>query len=486
MRTDNDHNSSGFDADTNTGRSADYDALTELFLGGADEIGPPEHSEPRHVSAFDAPSLTLVRDGNEGAAASSTSDQDKPARIESIAPIEIEALILGHLPIMAGPWATQYAASLCRMRADPVAFVRLSAGTLSVELLDPELRAPSWEERTDDVEAAINTAIVRAGRVVVRVDALDEPDVAQSPRAHRVTLLTGADEAALVGAYQTLKSLPARSGLVEADDEPRLRFAIMGATDEEADRAAKKLHQAAQAFLSETIAEAPRVGQMGPTPSIKLFQGETTLKAEELLDQIARAIALKTTPGARPKEQGNRPAAREVSTGERPDRRAIWDHSERVCEHKGGARRDIGAASFLQPVSDEASVLLHAAPDSARGGAALVTHLQGLRVLPARCPFEESVELAYDPAGRLHLCAHGKQGCLQALEVVRTWARQHAALLALIQNDAHIDAEADPVLHIFTGVPAPARRLLDSPLRVHLLQKIELAGQTGWLCTDLN
>ena len=133
---------------------------------------------------------------------------------------------------------------------------------------------------------------------------------------------------------------------------------------------------------------------------------------------------------------------------------------------------------------------------------ALALLLEGLRPVSVLCPYAPGVELALDPAGGLHLLVRtepedgedSEQRALSQLLVAGSWVEAHAMLLgpALAQAGAPaafarpMHESCKPALHLFTDRPKRSRRLLETDVRVHLLARVSIGGQSGWYCTELN
>jgi len=121
----------------------------------------------------------------------------------------------------------------------------------------------------------------------------------------------------------------------------------------------------------------------------------------------------------------------------------------------------------------------------------LAVHLPGLRDLGVTCPYATNVGIAFDDVGHLHLLCSHTETTFQSLQIARTWALDHAALLATLANalglhDAPIDTNAAFTLHIFTDSVDRVRRLLDAPMRFHLLTDINVNNTMIKVCVPLN
>jgi hypothetical protein len=403
-----------------------YDALADLFLG---EPGGPA-IPPRRVR-------------HEPIAA--------PAPQPAAGP-RIEGLILGHLPVMASAWVQQYARQLATDHGGPVALLRLRVGEATVEMIGSRLG--------EDTPAcpSLDAAVAEAGRHavvwLVRVDETAEPRLAELP-VSGITLLTGANEAALVSSYRTLKNL------VRPADDPDgqdLRIVIMGATPDQAAEASVKLDRAAATFLGRPLKTSTCVARIGGKLSALLYRGA----CQASLDDIVSRLRSLGTPAPLPTPS--------------PQASAPFAKPEPVVSRLGHARAP--ASPMASPPAPEAS--------TTRDGA-LARHLAGLRPLEVTCPYAPGVELALDDKGILHLLAPMQTGTAPLLAAA-AWARLHHGLLrmALTGTPPGLSPDAQPVLHLFTDDAPGARALADADVRLHLLARVIVAGQSAWFCTPLN
>ncbi|TVQ31915.1 MAG: hypothetical protein EA376_07980 [Phycisphaeraceae bacterium] len=438
-----------------------YDTLTELFLG---EFGDCAHEA-------DAPSDPEPQTRPAPSRAETPTPQRRPDKPT------IEALVLGHLPVIAGPWAAQYAARQAEDDQRSVALLRLGAGQLSVELFAPRGDAIEVPRRTDDLHLALQEAARRTDRWILRVESTDEPSLATHPDVETITLLCGADEAAIVSSYRTIKSLATgENGLAESADAPAIRVAVMGAGGERADRACLKLRRAVDAFLGRPLDIAPPLERMAPAPSLRLYQAPVDLDATGLLTEIEDALR----PTTAPTPASLRYTGDEVDTPAQAETPATPEHA--------GATAPNYRSMVDSTVDRTADVLLHAAPAlHTQPGAVFSVHLKGLHTLTARCPYDEAVELALDGAGALHLLAEARPEALSAFAIVEEWARTHASLLAMTDEHARgMDTSAPAQRHLFTDSPKTVRRLLDTDVQVHLLAKTVVDGRDVLVSAALN
>src|SRR5262249_33903539 len=151
-------------------RAGDYDALADLFLGENGAARP--------------------------AASSGASEASSPARPAPAAGPLVEGLILGHLPVLASAWVQQYARQLAMDHNGPVAPLRLRAGEASLEVIGSRLKEDCHQK--PGLELALAEAAAHAVAWLLRVDETTEPRLPELPGFSAITLLTGADEAAVV------------------------------------------------------------------------------------------------------------------------------------------------------------------------------------------------------------------------------------------------------------------------------------------------
>jgi len=123
-------------------------------------------------------------------------------------------------------------------------------------------------------------------------------------------------------------------------------------------------------------------------------------------------------------------------------------------------------------------------PDKQGAAVLLAGWVDDVLPLETRSPGHERLEIAVDPAGRLHVLAHEQD--MRGLSVVAAWAVAHAELIARAFPDRWIDPTANPVLHVFTDRPASLADLHGSDLRLHVLAPVDVDGRRGWYHAPLN
>lgn len=388
------------------GPARDFDALADIFMGG--------HSGPTRREA------------------------ESNGRPESSAQPSVELVSLGHLPVRAAPWASQYCRALADQGRQTVAFVRLSGGVLSIDLFEPGASAASRSE-IPDAAGALAAVARSAAHVVIEAGEL-VLSAASDRRVARVTVITGAHEAAMVAAYRTFKGIcaaddaPRGPHTSEARHKPRFQIAVMGAPRHTAEEAIRRVRQTSALFLWSEVALSAVVERVGPTGAKSVYRGPGCQSVGALLDAMRLP----------------EPAA------------TLGNASERHLPHTA-------PTTMSEPVPAECP--------------ALWSLIGGLEPLPVRCPDEPAVEFAWDADHSLHLLRDDADGRgLVALTAVAAWARKHAALIAMATGRDPRSPKNEAALHLFTSNPRAARPLLDASVRVHLLARAD----APWFCADLN
>ncbi len=373
--------------------------------------------------------------------------------------VHVSSLVAGHLPVIAAPWISQHARDISRTLAAPIAVLSRSGDRTTLDLYN----APALQEQ-HTIEGAIEQAIAaRVRRFLIRTDAVSELSAFDLDRVDSVTLLTGADDAAVVGAYRAIKGLVADAS--ELDERPMvLNLAVMGSDRTRSRGAAEKIRKAARSFLQTGLADVTMSEKIAAGgSSVRTFDGSTTLQLEEIIARIPRqlpAVAPAQVDTAGPLRLAGHGSS-EKPTGEP---KAVPTEAKPI-------RPDV-SASRLGPL------------ESANGTNA---SLLGLSRIEARCPYADDIEIAVDHEGRAHLIAvaEGQDMArpLESLQIANDWIGAHLTLLASATGGR---VKANPPLaaarHLIVDHAASARRLLDSDLKVY----IKARGQQETLCVPLN
>lgn len=113
----------------------------------------------------------------------------------------------------------------------------------------------------------------------------------------------------------------------------------------------------------------------------------------------------------------------------------------------------------------------------------LLGRFEELTPLPVSCPYHPKVELGVDAAGRLHLVASHHR--IAEVEATAAWIGDHAALLRLACPGIAAHG-TDAIVDLVTDRPSEVLALQHSRIRLHLVARVTLGGEAGWLRLPLN
>ncbi|MEM8835843.1 MAG: hypothetical protein AAGD00_08485 [Planctomycetota bacterium] len=366
-------------------------------------------------------------------------------RREPGAHAQVEAVLLGHLPVRSAPWVGQYAREVAGAINACVGLVRVRGDRLWIELVGgPSARIGTLEVLDD----ALAYAQCHAAHWIVQVGDLEESRIARDRAIDRLTLLLGHNEVALVAGYRTLKLLAHE----RPDTNTELGVAVVGGDEDDAEHAIQRLRDASDTFLEVGLSHTLHVRGVRPSASHTVYCGPFKGDGHEIVERLRTEVV---------------PAPPESSTTPRLSREP----------EPTGAHEAVDSAP-----NEDARV--------ESGG--LVSLVRALTSIEPRCPDEPEVELALDTAGRLHALRRTRDDesaaeAVGALVAVTAWAKKHASLISMaIDGTLAFRADDTPTLHVFTGDAREARSLLDADVRVHLLVDASQVSRTGTFCTPLN
>jgi hypothetical protein len=424
----------------------------------------------------------------------------------------IEALVVGHLPVRASVWLTPYVDSLAREHG-PAALLRLDGDVPSLELLRGPA-APLAFDDPRDLRACI-AQVARHARVWVVCPAAGV-HVSELPMSgvDRMTILSSADEAAVVAAYQIVKDASEAAATVGVA-LPGIGIAVVGTGLDQARQVVNRLTRTTASFLGvqvPLVTSVPRMDSGIRVTSRLQFSAESCPTLQQAISWIAEAVA---APGPTPLElplRGSPPAASwnpGSATVDSPATKRSVPIAAAPVEPSAAARvgprpaapapppRDAGVRPKPSPVSaafklrPKPAVVLEPKlparaqePDNCGAPVPLARYVDGLSPLPVRSPGHERIEIAVDRGGRLHLLA--RESMLRELHVVTAWAAAHRELIALACPNHLIDPAARIVSHVFTECPSSVADLHGSELHLHVLAPVAVGDRTGWYAAALN
>jgi hypothetical protein len=288
--------------------AADYDALTDLFM--SDHPLLPASQSAANQGDIDVPQIPPLRTPRlrlAEAIAPRKDDTSVPALADRP---HVEGLILGHLPVLGAAWVTQYAKFIAETRGHNVALLRAHEGQTWLDIVQPRHAAAIAAIPEDAGEPDLLAASARARELaqswILRVDDCHEPDLLSLASLSAITLLTGADDPAILASYRTIKHLAQLCEslgrpLAAADDLTddrtdettkdttdaglRMQLVIMGADAAKAAEADAKIRRSALAFLGAALAPAQSIAKIGACGTTALYRGASTATIEEVLHE---------------------------------------------------------------------------------------------------------------------------------------------------------------------------------------------------------
>ncbi|MGD1917256.1 MAG: hypothetical protein ACFCBV_13865 [Phycisphaerales bacterium] len=407
------------------------DELAALFLGdataepNAEPNAQPSEESPRSSSDLE-PKPVRAHGGQGG-------------RTPSIA-----LVVLGNLPVFAGAWASQLARDRQKQLGRPLGLLTVNEESARLEVFGvsgrPIVEAPQ-------LGAALEELANLDADLLVRLPEAEAGWIGANEHVTNITLLTGADDPAIVAAYRSLKAIV--QDLPSDADVPGVRVAIAGSEPAVAGEASNKLAQASSRFLGLPVdAEAP-VAQIDAGTSAELFHGLPPAWAD-LPDLLSRfASQPRSTP--------------EVQSA--PVSHATIEPRSQQPQPIGFEAQ--GAPSLAMPSEEPAEPTAKQAtlPES---GDAIPS---GLTRVDVKCPYANRVGIAVDGDGVLHAVAwaddaNACSSAVRDLVVASSWLRDHAELIAVLLGKPLSDDPAERHLVLTQG--RGALGLAQGELKVHV------------------
>lgn len=197
-------------------------------------------------------------------------------------------VVVGHLPVMSGLWISQFAdREACTGGA--TCLVRIEHDAVLLEVFRAGTRRPSISPQASIVEALRTIAPIAARWMVVsRAGGTTEVPGGITD----IVVLSGADEVAVVAAYELVKTYAA---LVGGEGAPRvpISVAVLGADDAAVEHVARRLQGATRQFLGFEVAVAGGLQAVAPVDSA--FRGTfnapapTLSEVDAMLDSAQRS-----------------------------------------------------------------------------------------------------------------------------------------------------------------------------------------------------
>lgn len=481
---------------------SDYDALADLFLAGGSLASDAVSSTISAPLPFRGNVVEhVVVEGAKAHQPSSVQSVIATSSKNASTPHFVDGIVLGHLPVFAAAWVSQYAKRVSEERGSPVTLVRLHGGRCELDLVG-SLNSSHSDTPPTSAPAAVAAASLASHTWILRVDEPNETTLATLEGVDRLTILTGADDVAMAATYRTLKFLVAQIRASDLDEDSiasRLRVMIMGATDEKAASAQEKLRSMMAAFLDAPIEVLVGPQRISPTLMASLFRDATQHDPAEIVSLIralpkeqakvvahaAPALAAAPVPAA--SRIGPVPSA----TIEPPVIHTARISVPPMATPAAPQAQQSTRTPVAQPISAPTLNTSHVEQAVAHS-LELVHHVPGLNKLPVQCPYFPEAEIAADATGALHLLAradatHSAGDCVARLITTAGWLADHLPLIRLAVPGTTLAANADEAaLHLFTDQPKDVRHFLNGGVKVHLLASVQVGGAIAWVCRELN
>lgn len=364
----------------------------------------------------------------------------------------LSLLVLGNLPVHAAGWASQYARDRQRDSGRAVGLLSLGDESARLEVFGVSGLSGLAEP---ELERALQRLARLDADLIVRLPEAEAGWIGGELEAASMTILAGADDPAIVRAYQSIKSIA--QDLPPDASGPGMRIAVAGAHGAVAGEAAEKLAQAAQRFLGLSVESESPVLRIDAGASAELYHGEPPAWADvpDLLRRMLERASesdVETRPGVGDRFEPRRtavPAGFDAEGGEvvhaMPKNKPAV---ETVDEHPSHDMR-----SHTDATAHERTL-----PD-------------GLESIEVSCPYAHEVKLAVDGSGVLHAVAWAADSerasaAVRDLVVVSSWLRDHAELVAVVMGQRLSGLPS--VRHLVLRDARGALGLAQGELRLHV------------------
>ncbi len=428
---------------------------------------------------------------------------DESAEMIAMPHPTIEVVLLGHLPVRATLWARQYACSRAKELGETVGLIRAASGSTSIDLIAEG--GQIIDQRFTHLEHALESVSDQTDRVVLRVDEASEPELLDRPEVELITILTGADEAAVVASYRLVKTLDATLGEQYGDDEgPMIRVAVMGASEEQASDAREKLENAAEAFIERPIEIVVGSARIDATGTSNIFREAKAHPPSHIINGLVNA-AIHDAQRDVVQDEFDQEARFEIETAEamlQADR-SVEQTDDWIVEPKLSARPTPPIVEFpgggvrvpegLTNGAGAAQAGGHGSKDAPTLRDGLCAMIPGLTSIEARCPKAPGVELARDQEGRLHLiaCDDRANDAMNSLLATQTWVRNNLGLLLRAEPDLALPStdrsdETDAMMHLISIEPRSLREIYDTNVCVYALARVQVGKVIAQIATPIN
>ena len=432
------------------------------------------------------------------------------------AALTIEILLTGHLPVRAGLWLNQYASQAART-GGPAGLVRLDDEAVTLELVgskDASARQAIRSARSLPQALGRLGALTANCMIAPLASRQWEEFVIAEPE--RLTMLCGADDAAIVAAYRDLKRIAEAARRLEVA-VPEITLIIVGSPPQAARDAFERLQRTNTAQLGldirlgepipamtpgqpTTSQRFPMTNPPMPATIVELLRGDpeqsTGLSRDPYLtrlDEIDGPAFDETEDGDSSELEATPAAATAEQSGvdhEQAFPKMIRMRPRMVSPGPAAARATPGTkpgatpGAKPEPPTAGSATVPHRQPEAVATDVDPVQFLDGLTKLPISCPSAPGVACAIDGSGSLHLVTGPEH--LGDLLIASQWVRAHRDLLVAATPGLRFDATTEPLMHIVTNDPLRVSTLHGLKLHLHLATPVTVGADTTWYVTRLN
>ncbi len=339
----------------------------------------------------------------------------------------VVAIVEGHLPVRAALWRPAAAGLLAG--DDPATLLEVDDREVWVTHLNSqgELPAAALLEQVVAAPAGGHCWMVAGGGEVAAPRCIAAAD--------EIVLMTGADQAAVVGAYSAAKQI-----VHEAGTQVRLRVLIAGSPVSAAEDVWRRLSETIQTHLgveASLLGVLPQleVAEQASRAAVPLPDGDPATLMSALQARPANAPAPGTTIAA-PVDVIDPPASSRVESQVPPA-------PEPPVANQSNWSRQVRLASADRPDGLPC----------------------GVAPLAVETPLPDVIRLGVDADGGLHVAADAPDAAF--LPEAATWAVQHRGLLALA--DARVRKDSGVVADVLVRDIHRAVGMSGGPWQVHLV-----------------
>ena len=378
----------------------------------------------------------------------------------------IECIVPGHLPVRAGGWFLPCARHLAGEAHSGV--------LMQLESDQADVTAFGTNGASGNRSALLEGLAQQSRRWFLLPSHETSPAEYPLFGVDRITVLTGADQAAVVAAYQTIKSIVSGSG-AEAS-RLNLGLFIAGSPQSQAEETADRLMHTVQRQLGCEMTFRGSMHQVGAVSGglhrmcIDVADGPVGLVAD-----VRRAISAAAAMTAGEPAPLTVPPPLAVAAEESPPEEAFSEALQQEPASPSAAPLGVVVA---EPA--ETADTVH----ETDGQESLSCCIDGLTLLPVRCPHHIEVEVACDAHGVLQAVAMAD--ALPELMAVQAWLRSHMEPVDMACPEAGLDTKSAPRIQVCTDDARSVMSLLDAEVELHLLVTIDLEGRSVRCSTPLS